>query len=226
MCRPQRYFDNMSAYVTKKMLASKTRKWLEQVAPYNRDHLRLASDHAALLVVDMQNYFLAESAPAYLPAGAVVMPNVSKIIKVFRKAKRPVVFTRHVHHPDGLDAGIMGWWWNDMIIEGSPESEIHRDLAPLPNEKVILKHRYSAFYHTDLETVLRALKIDDLVICGVMTNLCCESTARDAFYRDFRVFFPADGTASVSEEMHVASLMNLAYGFAVISSVGDIIKQV
>jgi nicotinamidase-related amidase len=120
----------------------------------------------------------------------------------------------------------MGWWWNDMIIEGSPESEIHRDLAPLPHEKVILKHRYSAFYHTDLETILRCLKVEDLVICGVMTNLCCESTARDAFYRDFRVFFPADGTASVSEEMHVATLMNLAYGFAVISSVGDIIKQV
>ncbi len=203
-----------------------TPEWLKLVAPYNRDHLQLESDCAALLVVDMQNYFLAEGAPAYLPAGATVIPNVGKIIKVFRKAKRPVIFTRHVHHPDGLDAGIMGWWWNDMIIEGSPESEIHPDLAPLPAEKVILKHRYSAFYNTDLETILRAQKIEDLVICGVMTNLCCESTARDAFYRDYRVFFPADGTASVSEEMHVATLMNLAYGFAVIASVEDIINHI
>lgn len=213
-------------YVTKNSLPAKTREWLETVSRYNRNHLRLESDHAALLVVDMQNYFLAESAPAYLAAGEMIIPNVVKTIAAFRQGKRPVVFTRHVHHPDGLDAGIMGWWWNDMIIDGTPDSEIHPDLAPLPNEKVILKHRYSAFYNTDLETILRAQKIEDLVICGVMTNLCCESTTRDAFYRDYRVFFPADGTATVSEEMHVATLVNLAYGFAVITEVNEIITRI
>jgi ureidoacrylate peracid hydrolase len=55
----------------------------------------------------------------------------------------------------------MGWWWEGMCIEGSPESEIHDNISPLPGEKVILKHRYSAFYNTDLETVLRCLKIED-----------------------------------------------------------------
>jgi nicotinamidase-related amidase len=117
----------------------------------------------------------------------------------------------------------MGWWWKDLIIDGTPDSEIHPDVAPLPHEKVVLKHRYSAFYHTDLETVLRVQKIRDVVICGVMTNLCCESTARDAYYRDYRVFFPVDGTATVSEEMHLASLTNLAYGFAVITEVSALI---
>jgi nicotinamidase-related amidase len=210
-------------YVTKKSLPAKTREWLGLVARYNRGHLHLESDHAALLVVDMQNYFLAEGAPAFLPAGATIIPNVFKAILAFRHAKRPVIFTRHVHHPDGLDAGIMGWWWKDLIIDGTPDSEIHPDVAPLPNEKVVLKHRYSAFYHTDLETVLRVQKIRDVVICGVMTNLCCESTARDAYYRDYRVFFPADGTATVSEEMHLASLTNLAYGFAVITEVNSLV---
>lgn len=216
----------MATYVTNKTLAGKTREWLEQVAPYNRDHLRLESDKAALLVIDMQKYFVTGGAPMYLPAGAAIISHVAQLIAAFRGAQRPVIFTRHVHHPDGLDAGILGWWWNGMIIEGSPESEIHPELAPLPNEKVIFKHRYSAFYNTDLETVLRGFQINDLVICGVMTNLCCESTARDAFFRDYRVFFPADGTATVSEEMHMASLMNLAYGFAVISRGGDLVKQV
>jgi isochorismate hydrolase len=101
-----------------------------------------------------------------------------------------------------------------MIIDGTPESEIHDDLRPQKNEKVVHKNRYSAFYNTDLETVLRVLKIEDLVVSGVMTNLCCESTARDAYFRDFRVFFTADGTAAMTEEMHLASLLNLAYGFA------------
>lgn len=113
-----------------------------------------------------------------------------------------------------------------MCLEGSPESELHSDLAALPNEKVILKHRYSAFYNTDLETVLRCLKIEDLIITGIMTNLCCESTARDAYYRDYRVFFLADGTGSISEEMHLASLVNVAFGFAFVTTADVVTEQV
>ena len=105
-----------------------------------------------------------------------------------------------------------------MCLEGTPESEIHPGLAPRPGEKVVLKHRYSAFYNTDLETVLRCLEVEQLVITGVMTNLCCESTARDAYFRDYKVFFTADGTGTVSDEMHVASLLNLAFGFALVTS--------
>ena len=63
-----------------------------------------------------------------------------------------------------------------------------------------------------------SLKVEDVVVSGIMTNLCCESTARDAYYRDYRVFFPADGTGSISEEMHVASLLNLAFGFAYVTT--------
>jgi nicotinamidase-related amidase len=112
-----------------------------------------------------------------------------------------------------------------MCHEGSPESEITDDIAPLPGEKVILKHRYSAFYNTDMETVLRCLNIEDLVITGIMTNMCCESTARDAYYRDYRVFFPADATGSINEEMHVASLLNLAFGFAYVTTANEVIQH-
>jgi nicotinamidase-related amidase len=153
-----------------------------------------------------------------------ILPTLKRLIAAFRAAGRPVIFTRHVHHQNNLDSGIMGWWWEGMCIEGSPESEIHADIAPLPGEKVILKHRYSAFYNTDLETVLRCLKIEDLVISGLMTNLCCESTARDAYQRDYRVFFLADGTGSINEEMHLASLFNLAFGFSFVTSADAIMK--
>jgi len=103
-------------------------------------------------------------------------------------------------------------------LEGSRESEIHPDLAPLPLEKVVFKHRYSAFYNTDLETVLRCMKIEDLVVCGTMTNMCCESTVRDAYYRDYRVFFVADGTGTINEEMHLASLLNISFGFGYVTT--------
>ncbi|MDZ7797621.1 MAG: isochorismatase family cysteine hydrolase [Candidatus Marinimicrobia bacterium] len=110
-------------------------------------------------------------------------------------------------------------------IEGSAESEIHPQLKPLPDEKVVCKHRYSSFYNTDLETVLRCMRIEDLVISGIMTNMCCESTARDAYYRDYRVFFPADATGSINEDMHLASLLNLAFGFAYVNSAAEIAEQ-
>ncbi len=216
----------MVSGITQKTISSKTRQWLKTVAPFNRDHLTLEPTRAALLVVDMQNYFLAPGAPAYLSAGTVILPAVKKLIAAFRASARPVIFTRHAHHPDGHDAGIMKWWWDKMCTDGTPESEIHPEISPLASELVLTKCRYSAFFRTDLETILRSLKVEDLVIAGVMTNLCCESTARDAYYRNFRVFFPADGTAAKCEEMHVGSLMNLAYGFAVITTIAKIIDQV
>ena len=151
-----------------------------------------------------------------------IVPEVSHLIKVFRESNRPVIFTSHVHKKDGSDLGIMGIWWSDACIEGSEWSEIHPDLNPVKDDKVVTKHRYSAFYGTDLEIVLRCSGVEDVVVAGVMTNLCCESTARDAFYRDFRVFFLADGTATISEEMHVASIMNLAYGFSVVVPVAKV----
>jgi nicotinamidase-related amidase len=216
----------MIPYVTVETLSHKAGQWLEQIATFNSHKMSLRTEKAALLVIDMQDFFLNPDSPTYVDGGPAIIHKIVEIINVFRRAKRPVIFTRHVHHPDGLDAGIMGWWWEGMCIEGSPESEIHRDLRPLPREKVILKRRYSAFFNTDLEIVLRCLNAEDLVVSGIMTNMCCESTARDAYYRDLRVFFLADGTASINEQMHLASLLNLAFGFAFITTANDIISQI
>ncbi len=215
----------MEPYVTAGNIESKTLAWLDQIRPYNRHEMRLNVTACVLLVVDMQRFFLDPASPTFTCGGVAILPTVKRLIDAFRRAGRPVIFTRHVHHPGGLDSGIMGWWWKGQCLEGSPESEVHPDLAPMPDEKVVSKHRYSAFYHTDLETVLRCLKVEDVVVSGIMTNLCCESTARDAYYRDYRVFFPADGTGSVSEEMHVASLLNLAFGFAYVTTAEAIAGQ-
>ncbi|MCI0474025.1 MAG: isochorismatase family protein, partial [Ignavibacteria bacterium] len=68
-------------------------------------------------------------------------------------------------------------------------------------------------------------KIEDVVITGIMTNMCCESTARDAYFRDYRVFFLSDGTGSINEEMHLASLLNLAFGFACVTTADEVSAQ-
>jgi nicotinamidase-related amidase len=154
------------------------------------------------------------------------LPNVKKLISVFRQRRLPVIFTAHVHKSDRMDGGILGWWWEGMILEGTKDAEIHADITPLPEEKVILKHRYSAFYNTDLEIVLRCLGVSDIIITGVMTNLCCESTARDAYFRDYRVFFALDATGTVDEELHLATLKNLAFGFAYVTDTEQIVRGV
>jgi nicotinamidase-related amidase len=215
----------MDPYVTTQSLAGKTEDWLEKIDPFNQHTMTLNREKSALLIVDMQVFFLDPHSPSFTCGGLAILPVLKRLARVFREKKRPVIYTRHVHHPDNLDSGLMGWWWEGMCIEGSAESEIHPDLTPLPSEKVVLKHRYSAFYNTDLETILRCLKIEDLVISGIMTNMCCESTARDAYYRDYRVFFLADGTGSINEEMHLASLLNLAFGFACVTTADRIIRE-
>jgi len=216
----------MDTYVTTETIQAQTEHWLQRIAPYSQQNFDLQRANAALLVVDMQKFFLDPASPTYTAGGPAIIPNIQRLIAAFRKANRPVIYTKHVHNPDLSDAGIMEWWWKGMCLEGSPESEVHPDIAPLPGEKVISKHRYSAFYNTDLETVLRVLKIEDVVIAGVMTNMCCESTARDAYYRDYRVFIPADATGSITEEMHIASLMNLAFGFACVTRTETLVKSV
>jgi len=215
----------MEFYVTPNSLQEKTNFWLEKIAPFNQHKLQLDKERSALLVIDMQKFFLDPASPTFTCGGLAIIGPLKRLIDAFRMAKRPVIYTKHVHHPDLLDAGIMQWWWKGMCLEGSAESEIYNDIAPLPHEKVVLKHRYSAFYNTDLETVLRCLKIEDIVIAGIMTNMCCESTARDAYYRDYKVFFLADATGSINEEMHLASLLNLSFGFAFVTTTNAVIEQ-
>ncbi len=216
----------MKPYVTPGEIEVKSKLWQKKIAPFNQHRMEIKTDAAALMVIDMQKFFLDPKSPTFTCGGLAILPALKQLISTFRSAGRPVIYARHIHHPDRIDAGIMGWWWEGMCLEGSPESELHDEIAPLPNEKVIAKHRYSAFYNTDLETVLRCLKIEDLVISGIMTNMCCESTARDAYYRDYRVFFLSDCTGSINEEMHLASLLNLAFGFAYVTTARDIIEQV
>lgn len=99
-------------------------------------------------------------------------------------------------------------------MDGTFESELLPSLDRDPSDSVVEKETYSAFRGTGLEERLRGMEIEEVIVAGVMTNLCCETTAREAFVRGFRVFFCADATGTVCEEMQNATLLNLGYGFA------------
>ncbi len=207
--------------------AAEAPRLLKEIAPHNVHKMKLDVPAAALLVVDMQNAFLHPDGPIYMPAGAAIADAVAAVANAFRAAGRPVFYTRHAEDPAGGNAGMMAFWWEDSSPkEGTWEAAIFEGLAPRPGDVVIPKIRYNAFVATDFELRLREAGVKDLAITGVMTNLCCESTARDAFMRDFRVFFAADGTAAPSLEFHRGSLLNLAYGFAYVLTCDELVAMV
>ncbi|MCP4582957.1 MAG: cysteine hydrolase [candidate division Zixibacteria bacterium] len=187
--------------------------------------MNLDISKSALMIIDMQKFFVDESSSTFTEGSPAIVPNCQMLVESFRAASRPIIYTRHVHQSAEMDGGNMAWWWNDMCIDGTPESEIIDKLVPLKGDKVIKKHRYSAFYNTDLETTLRCLSIADIVFCGIMTNICVESTVRDAFFRDYRCFVPADAVGSVSEKLQIGALRSMAYGFASIRRTEDIVSD-
>jgi len=171
----------------------------------------------------MQRYFLEEEADAYLGAPESLLKNVIGLTGAFRQAKRPVVFTRHAHRK-GSDAGQMGRWWDGRLPwEGERQSDLVDDLSPQDGELLITKERYSAFEGTCLDEWLRERGVRTLVLCGVMTNLCVETSARHAFMKEIQPVVVEDACASSSKKLHRASIANLEYGFAYIEKTTSLI---
>ena len=184
---------------------------LEQIEPYNWHDPDPAIDSSALLVIDMQAFFKKFAVP--------IAGEVAGVVQAARAADRPAIWTRHGHHDLKLDGGVLAAWWDyKLSMYGSPDWQIISQLTPDQDEMIIEKTRYSAFYGTELEDHLHALGVTDIVICGVMTNCCCETNARDAFVRDFNVFVPCDATATHNEDLHISSLKGMAYSCARVTS--------
>ena len=177
---------------------------------------------SALLVLDMQRYFLDPDCHAFIPSATAIIPGILKLCDSFHKSGAPVYFTRHVN--TARNAGRMADWWSDMLDDENPGSAIVDELSEhLHGSSVILKSQYDAFHGTSLESELRFSEVRQVVITGVMTHLCCETTARSAFMRGFEVFFTIDGTATCNRKFHDATLLNLSHGFAYPVLCGEIL---
>lgn len=161
---------------------------------------------SALIVIDMQNYFNSMADP--------ILSATNSTINICRLASIPIIFTRHSHNSPQDYGMLYEWWDGHLIIDGSPEADLISHLHRTPSDLVVPKNTYSAFKDTNLDVKLKEMGVEEVIVAGVMTNLCCETTAREAFIRGFRVFFSTDATATSSQELHEASLKNMAYGFA------------
>ncbi len=184
-----------------------------------------AAAQSALIVVDMQNGFIHERgscAAAGFPVAAM-KPSIEpcrKAIEVARRANVPVVFTRYTYRADFKDGGFMLREKFPMLadakalVAGSWDQAIVDELAARPGDFVVDKNRPSAFLGTPLDSYLDGLGVEDVVVCGITTNCCVETTVRDAAQRDFRTFVLADATAEWEDDRHAAALKTMGILFA------------
>lgn len=186
----------------------------------------------ALLVVDMQNAFLhAEGSCAKLglehSALRQALPGVSTLVEAARAASLPIIYTRYVYRADYLDGGIVtqvllpGLREAGALASGSWDSEVVGELEPAATDIVIDKNRPGAFHGTILQSCLDGLNADSLIICGVTTNVCVDTTVREAMQRDYRVWVVADATAEFEQDRHAIALKGMGWIFASVVDVAS-----
>jgi ureidoacrylate peracid hydrolase len=185
---------------------------------------------SAVLVVDVQNdYCEPEGAlgKVGLPTGAAMamIPTLQAFLTAARAAGTPVIFIQTNHTPETDSAA---WSWrsggiSSAVCRKNTWGSEFTGVAPLPDEPVIVKHRYSAFINTRLDSVLRTYKIENLIMTGVSTNVCVESTARHGYMLDYNIVFLSDCTAAYSQEEHDGTLYNMRMHFGVVATSADVV---
>jgi ureidoacrylate peracid hydrolase len=195
--------------------------------------MNLETKDTALLVIDMQNAFLDDRG-SMVRRGfdtnrlrAAVKP-CGRLISAARASQVPIIQTRYVYRADYRDAGVRvreilpNTITTESLAAGSWDVEIVDALAPSGDDIVIEKNRPSAFIGTSLDLMLRGQGITSVVICGITTNICVESTARDASQFDYRTFVVSDATAEMEQSRHDHAINTLGFLFARIVTVDEV----
>jgi ureidoacrylate peracid hydrolase len=196
---------------------------------------RLTPSKTALLVIDMQNTFMAEGAPAEVPVAREIVPNINRLAAATRRAGGTVIWIQMTMTPgdtgewtrffgevntperskrmfDGLSEGNDGWaFWPTLDIQKS--------------DLIVRKNRYSAYLpgSSELPALLEARGIDTIVITGTLTNVCCESTARDAMMRNVKVAMVSDANAALSDRDHQAALTSIYFAFGDVLTTDEVL---
>jgi ureidoacrylate peracid hydrolase len=191
---------------------------------------RLLGPKTALVVIDLQNAFMLPGMPVEVPAARDIVPNVNKLAAATRKAGGKVVWIKM-----SLEGQSEAW---SVFFDGDPRQgtrtqlrpgahgfELYADLDVRPEDAVLVKHRYSAFIQgsSDIDRYLRSAGLDTIIIVGTLTNVCCESSARDAMMLNYRLVFVADANAALSDAEHNATLASIIRVFGDVATTDEVI---
>ncbi len=197
----------------------------------------LDPSRTALLVVDMQNAFVMEDVGyAWVPEAASIVPNINALAAALRAGGGSVVWIKNTFTEESLESWShfheQLWAPGRMekrvaaMSEGTPGHQIYEGLEVRPEDPEVRKTRYSAFIQgsSDLEAILRQRGVDTVLVGGTVTNVCCESTARDAMMLNFRTIMVSDANAASSAEAHQASLASFCAIFGDVRSTAEVIE--
>jgi ureidoacrylate peracid hydrolase len=199
---------------------------------------KVGPEHSAVLIVDVQNDFCAEGGALHregrdLSPVQAMVPRLARFLEAARAARTPLVWIRNVYNtgPNWYLSEV----WLEQAMRRRKGSYVEHPVCepgawngdfyvvrPRPDEVIVTKHRYGAFESTDLDLTLRARGIRTVIMTGVATNVCVETTARQAFLRDYYVVFASDCTATYSQADHDATLSNIDQFFGQVATAGEI----
>jgi nicotinamidase-related amidase len=192
----------------------------------------IVSEKCVLLVIDMQDEFVKPHwAPDWVPEATRQVPRIKRLIEHCRSKSIPVIYTVYSKTHNYLDrpktGNSMPGRYSELNIDFSQfflEGQVWHELAPSKDEIVIHKPSYGAFYNTPLESILKNLERDTVIICGTVTNICCGMTARQAYERSFKVVFGSDVTSSDHPELQEPELKVLRKNFVKVLLSKEIIE--
>ena len=196
--------------------------------------VKIVPTRTALVNVDMQNCFV-ESSPVAAPGGLQVLERINMLASRCRDAGILIIHARHVLRPDGSNAGILSEIpvvRQGIINRGSKSAAFHAGLVIDEKDIILEKPRFGAFHGTDLELLLRSRGIDTIIVTGISTNVCCETTAREAAVRDFRVLFVDDATATFAigdlsaEQIQKATCTTVGFVFGNVVTVNKLMHAI
>ena len=204
---------------------------MQQRGKLNR-YDRIAGARTALVVIDLQNVFMLPGMPVEVPTAREIIPNVNRLAAAMRQAGGKVVWVKMT-----LDDQKESWstfFEGDKrgeaykhLLRGSHGQALHAELDVKANDLVIEKRRYSAFIQgsSNIDAILRGLGIDTVAIVGTLTNVCCESSARDAMMLNYKIVFVSDANAALSDAEHNATLGTILRVFGDVASTDETIGR-
>ncbi len=203
-------------YFTNENREAKIAEWKEILSNYysSKKKFTFEMENTALLIIDMQEYFINASSYAFIPSARTIIEPILKLKKAFELNNKAVFFTQYGLQPIINDNSMMHRWWKkslstkDAMFAISPEMDADK-------KSVYFKTTYDVFETTKLALDLDKQGITKLVITGVATHLCCESIARSAFDLGFEVYLPIDCMATSTEEFHLNTLKAASNGFGI-----------
>jgi nicotinamidase-related amidase len=193
----------------------------------------------ALVVVDMQNDFVREGAPLEVADSRETIPQIQRLLRLFRQKRWAVVFLRFIGGPKRT----LIWEWSAQL---EPETKLcwldHKrvykdaqrelscvdvvdELSPILGEYVVDKYGYGGFHNTNLASVLEANQVQSLVVVGTVTQICVEDTVRQGMHLGYPITVAADGVSSFDSELHAATLRNIGMKYGWVSTTSEIVNE-